>query len=218
MKKLIQGIVEFRKNLSEESRELFAKLSLGQKPDTLFIACSDSRVVPNLFASTNPGDLFVLRNVGNLIPPANASLQDLSASAVVEFSIFFLKVSDIVVCGHSECGAIQALADGVTHLSCPHLQSWLKYGLESLNKVRNGFYINSALSENNQISQANVLQQMEHIASYPFINERLKAKQLRLHGWWFDIAHANVYCYEPDLGQFVLIDENEANLIIDRLS
>src|SRR5271154_3047673 len=102
MKKLIQGIVDFRKNLTEENRALFAKLALGQKPDALFIACSDSRVVPNLFASTNPGDLFVLRNMGNLIPPVTAPLQDNSASAVLEFSIFTLNVSDIVVCGHSE--------------------------------------------------------------------------------------------------------------------
>lgn len=216
MKKLIQGIVEFRKNLTEERRDLFAKLALGQRPDTLFIACSDSRVVPNLFASTNPGDLFVLRNVGNLIPPAD-DMQDLSAQAVIEFSVFFLKVSDIVVCGHSECGAMQALAGGIANLPCPHLQSWLKHGVESLNKVRSGFQINPALSEHNQISQVNVLQQMKHITSYPFIQERLKSKELRLHGWWFDIAHANVYCYEPDLGQFVLIDETEAELIINRL-
>src|SRR5277367_1764657 len=101
MKKLIQGIVEFRKNLTEESRNLFAKLALGQKPDTLFIACSDSRVVPNLFASTNPGDLFVLRNIGNLVPPYCASPEDTSASAVVEFAIFSLNVSDIIICGHS---------------------------------------------------------------------------------------------------------------------
>src|SRR3984893_9485910 len=104
MKKLIQGIVDFRKNLTEESRALFAKLALEQKPDTLFIACSDSRVVPNLFASTNPGDLFVLRNIGNLVPPASSP--DSSASAVIEFSIFSLHVSDIIVCGHSECAAM----------------------------------------------------------------------------------------------------------------
>src|ERR1700678_2088928 len=100
MKKLIQGIVDFRKNLTQENRALFAKLALGQKPDALFIACSDSRVVPNLFASTNPGDVFVLRNLGNLIPPASSSLQDNSASAVIEFSVYALKVSDIIVCGH----------------------------------------------------------------------------------------------------------------------
>lgn len=217
MKKLIQGIVDFRKNLTEESRILFAKLALGQKPDALFIACSDSRVVPNLFASTNPGDLFVLRNVGNLIPPASSALQDNSAAAVLEFSIFSLNVSDIIVCGHSECGAMQALAQGIDTLSCPHLESWLKYGEKSLNKVRNGFIINPSLSEHNQISQVNVLQQMEHIKSYPFVRDRLEKKQIRIHGWWFDIAQADVYCYEQDFDQFVLIDEKEAKLILDRL-
>jgi carbonic anhydrase len=217
MKKLVQGIVEFRKNLTEESQNLFAKLALGQKPDALFIACSDSRVVVNLFASTNPGDLFVLRNIGNLIPPYSPSCQENSASAVIEFSIFFLNVSDIIICGHSECGAMQALTEGVDAHSCPHLKSWLKYGEESLNKVRKGFIIDPSLSEHNQISQVNVLQQVEHLIGYPFIRDRLEKKQLRVHGWWFDIAHANVYCYEQSLNQFILIDEKEAMLILERL-
>lgn len=216
MKKLIQGIVDFRKNLTDESRSLFATLALGQKPDTLFIACSDSRVVPNLFASTNPGDLFVLRNIGNLVPPVTASDHDNSASAVIEYSVFGLNVSDIIVCGHSECGAMKALADGIHTQSCSHFDTWLKYGEESLNKVKKGFVVNPSLSEHNQISQVNVLQQMEHILSYPYIQERIKNKQLRLHGWWFDIAHADVYCYEKDLNQFVLIDEREAKLILER--
>jgi carbonic anhydrase len=216
MKKLLQGIVDFRKNLTDENRDLFAALALGQKPDTLFIACSDSRVVPNLFASTNPGDLFVLRNVGNLIPPSSPALQDHCASAVVEFSIFSLNVSDIIICGHSECGAMQALAGGLENLTCPHLKSWLTYGEESLNQFRQGLTFNPTLSEHNQISQVNVLQQMQHIASYPFIQDRLEKKQLRIHGWWFDIAHADVYCYEPSLNQFILIDEKEAELILER--
>ncbi len=218
MKKLIQGIVDFRKNLTEESRTLFAELALGQKPDTLFIACSDSRVVPNLFASTNPGDLFVLRNIGNLVPPSTCPDHDNSASAVIEFAIFSLNVSDIIVCGHSECGAMIALAQGVDTLCCPHVQTWLKHGEESLNKAKNGVMLNPALTLHNQISQINVVQQMEHIKSYPFIRERLEQKKLRVHGWWFDIAHADVYCYEAAQNQFVLIDEAEAKLILDRSS
>ena len=217
MKKLIQGIVDFRKNLTDESRNLFAKLALGQKPDALFIACSDSRVVPNLFASTEPGDLFVLRNVGNLIPPATSADEDVSASAVIEFAVFSLNVADIIICGHSECGAMQALAEGNNpNACCPHLSSWLKFGEESLNRVRRGDILNPALSLINQISQINVLQQMEHIKSYPFIRERLEKKQLRVQGWWFDIARADVYCYEEDQHQFVLIDENEAQLMLER--
>ena len=216
MKKLIQGIVDFRKSLTEESRALFAKLAIEQKPDTLFIGCSDSRVVPNLFASTNPGDLFVLRNIGNLIPPAHSILQDNSASAAIEFAIFSLNVSDIIICGHSECGAMQALGAGVDTLNCPHLESWLQFGKESVEKVRKGFTTDPTLSEHNQISQINVLQQMEHMKSYPFVRDRLEKKEIRVHGWWFDIAEADVYCYEQDLNQFILIDEKEANLILGR--
>jgi carbonic anhydrase len=216
MKKLIRGIVEFRKGLTKESRDLFAKLALGQKPDTLFIGCSDSRVVPNLFASTNPGDLFVIRNVGNLVPPAEALLQDNSASAAIEFAISTLKVSDIIVCGHSECGAMQALLEGIDTLKCPHLECWLKYGQPSLKKVKRGDKITAKLSEHNQLSQINVLEQVEHIRSYPFIQEKLKKKSLRIHGWWFDIAHADVYCYEKSVHQFVLIDEKEAEAILSR--
>ena len=217
MKKLIQGIVDFRKNLTTKNRNLFASLALEQKPEALFIACSDSRVIPNLFASINPGDLFVLRNIGNIIPPASSTLSDLSTTAAIEFSIFSLNVSDIIVCGHSECGAMQTLAQGIDTLSCPHLKSWLKYGEESLNRVRQGFIINPSLSEHNQISQVNVLQQMKHITSYPFIHDLLTKKQLRIHGWWFDVAKAEVYCYEKDLNQFFLIDEKEAKLILERL-
>src|ERR1700733_12375100 len=139
MKKLIQGIVDFRKNLTDEKRALFAKLALGQKPDTLFIACSDSRVVPNLFASTNPGDVFVLRNLGNLIPPASDTHNEVSAQAALEFSIFSLNISDIIICGHSECGAIHAITHGLEQQNCPHLAAWLIYGQESLERVKKGY-------------------------------------------------------------------------------
>lgn len=215
MKKLIQGIVDFRKNLTDESRALFAHLALGQKPDTLFVACSDSRVVPNLFASKNPGDLFVLRNIGNLIPPFSAPKKDSSAAAVVEFSIFSLNVSDIIVCGHSECGAMNALIQGVDNCTCSNLDSWLEYGKESLKKIEQGFTLDPSLSKHNQLSQVNVLQQMQHIKTYPFIRERVEKKQLRVHGWWFDIAQADVYCYEHSLQKFVLIDEEEAKIILE---
>src|SRR5881394_3962269 len=105
MKKLVHGIVDFRKNVRPRYKDTFAQLALGQSPDTLFIACSDSRVVPNLFASTNPGDLFVVRNVGNLIPPCDSkgvSIADESEAAAVEFAVLTLQVRDIVICGHSE--------------------------------------------------------------------------------------------------------------------
>lgn len=109
MKKLIRGIIDFRKNMRPSCKETFAQLALGQRPDTLFIACSDSRVVPNLFASSDPGDLFVIRNVGNFIPPCGEqgrSASDESEAAAIEFALLTLPVTEIIVCGHSECGAM----------------------------------------------------------------------------------------------------------------
>lgn len=220
MKKLIRGIVDFRQRILPGYREKFAQLALGQKPDVLFIACSDSRVVPNLFASTDPGDLFVIRNVGNLIPPcgdAGSSVGDESEVAAVEFAILALGVNDIVVCGHSECGAMQAILSGRVPQRAPHLGTWLRYGEpahERLKRLDKGKW---RLAEHNELSQINVLQQIEHLKSYPLVRERLEQGKIRLHGWWFDIKNADVYAYEQDQGGFVLIDEQEANRVLARL-
>lgn len=217
MKKLVQGVAEFRKTISKESKELFAKLALGQKPDALFITCSDSRVAVNVFASTNPGDLFVLRNIGNLVPAPSPSREDQSAQAALEFSLFQLPVTDIIVCGHSECGAMQALVNNAFFPSCPHLNNWLIHGKAALEKARQLDSNTSSLSFVNQVSQANVLLQLEHISSYSFVKDRIKEKTLRLHGWWFDIAKADVYCYDSDLETFAIIDDNMSKKILEQL-
>ena len=112
MRKLITGIVDFRERMLPQYQERFRELALTQKPDALFITCSDSRVVPDLLASTDPGDLFTMRNVGNLIPPATldgASTGDLSEASAIEYAVLALKVANIVVCGHSGCGAMKAM-------------------------------------------------------------------------------------------------------------
>ncbi len=111
MRKLVQGIVEFRRSRRPDYAETFSRLALRQKPDALYIACSDSRVQANVFASTEPGDLFVVRNPGNLVSPAGAdgkSLSDESEAAAIEFALDVLEVRDIIVCGHSGCGAMAA--------------------------------------------------------------------------------------------------------------
>lgn len=220
MKKLIQGIVEFRRKVQKDYREAFGKLATGQSPDTLFIACSDSRVVPNTFASTNPGDLFVLRNVGNLIPPCGAhgvSLSDEAEAAAIEFAVLNLNVKDIIVCGHSECGAMRALADNREMVSTPNLKNWLRHGDLALAQMKSGYVLDQTLAPHNQLSQLNVLLQMEHIRSYPAVQERVANGRLSIHGWWFDITHADVYAFEDELNRFVLIDEDVASRMIDRL-
>lgn len=215
MKKLINGIIEFRKNTQDSYRAKFAKLALEQKPDALFICCSDSRVAPNAFASTNPGDLFVIRNVGNIIPPSSSgySMGDESEIAAFEYAIQTLNVKNIIICGHAECGAINAICNGIDNLppTHPHLKSWLKYGAASLQRFHRHDIDNSELPEHNQISQAHVLQQIEHVKTYPLVRERLEKGTLGIHGWWFDINNANVFVFSEKLKKFTLIDEEYLN-------
>ena len=217
MKKLVQGIIDFRNNSQPGYREKFARLALGQSPDTLFIACSDSRVVPNTFASTDPGDLFVIRNVGNLIPCCGQdghSTADESEGAAIEFAVMTLNVSDIIVCGHSECAAMNALVEGREKIKAPNLRSWLRHGEASLKRLADRVEPNRP----NQLSQINVLQQLEHLRSYPVVKDRINQGKLKLHAWWFELTTANVYAYSKAAGKFVLIDEVEAEKILERLS
>lgn len=211
MKKLIQGIIEFRRTVQVGYREAFGKLATGQAPDALFIACSDSRVVPNTFASTNPGDLFVLRNVGNLVAPCGqhgVSTSDESEAAAIEFAIMNLSVSYIIVCGHSECGAMKAIINNRNTIETPNLKNWLRHGEPAVDRMRSGLSLDSTLTDHNQLSQLNVLLQIENIKTYPSVQKRLKEGTLSIHGWWFDIAKADVYAFDSKIKKFILIDED----------
>jgi carbonic anhydrase len=217
VKKLINGIVDFRKNVRPTVKDTFALLALGQRPDTLFIACSDSRVVPNLFASTEPGDLFVIRNVGNLIPPySETDARPGSEAAAIEFALATLPITEVIVCGHSECGAIGALSQGQSREDAPAFSCWLRHGEASLRQLQGGASLGNHLERHNQLSQLNVLEQLEHLKTYPVVRERLARGELRLHGWYFDIKEANVYEYEPSEARFHLIDEVYAVKLLNR--
>jgi carbonic anhydrase len=220
VKKLIQGIVEFRRKLRPDYRETFARLALGQSPDALFIACSDSRVVPNLFASTEPGDLFVVRNPGNLIAPCGPdgmSLSDESEAAAIEFTVLALGVSDVIVCGHSECGAMRLLLEGNQDLRTPHLHAWLRHAEGALRQVQCGARMKAELALHNHLSRLNVLGQLDHLRTYPVVHDRLKQGRLRLHAWWFDIAQAEVLSYDAESGCYRVIDDAEASRLLERL-
>ena len=186
MQKLLDGIRDFRSRLRPAYRERFAHLALGQSPDCLFVACADSRVVPNLFASTDPGDLFVLRNVGNMVPPSG----DDSAGAAVEFSTMALAVRDIVVCGHSSCGAMRAVMAGDAPPGAPALARWLEHARPSVARLEREPRLAPELDAVDRLSQAHALQQLDHLRAIPPVAQRMAVGQLRLHAWWFDLARA----------------------------
>jgi carbonic anhydrase len=215
MRKLIKGIMQFRRERRAAYREVFAQLALGQRPDMMLIFCSDSRVAVNTFASTDPGDAFVVRNVGNLIPPtdeAGRSVADESEASALEFAIGRLEVSHIIVCGHSDCGAIKALCAGRSTVAEPHLRAWLRHAEPALAAARAKGEV-----DENSVSRLNVMTQLEHIAGYPVVRERMARGRLQLHGLWFDIPHLDVYWHDPERGEFVLIDDEEGDMILKRL-
>lgn len=209
MHKLLAGIKDFHERVRPTYRERFAHLALGQSPDCLFIACSDSRVVPNLFASTDPGDLFVLRNVGNIVPPSGVGGVDGDecAGAAVEFATLEVGVRDVVVCGHSSCGAMRAALARGEPSRTPNLDRWLEHVAPSLTRLPHEIALDPDLPDVDRLSQAHVLQQLDHLRTYPAVSERLRGEKLRLHAWWFDLANAQVMAFDQDKRMFVpLVD------------
>ncbi|MGH7442957.1 MAG: carbonic anhydrase [bacterium] len=205
MKKFIQGVMEFRRSKREAVKDLFADLALGQKPDCLFIACSDSRVAANVFASTDPGDLFVVRNLGNIMPPFPDSG---SAVAALEYALSVLNVRHIVVCGHSDCGAMRALSQNPENPGETPLGRWLRHALKAAAK---GFKDQDSLSQNN------VSTQLENLRSHSLVREREAAGALSLHGVWFNIRDAEVFYLEQEPRRFVPIDDTEGRRILEHL-
>jgi carbonic anhydrase len=205
MEDLISGVHTFRKHVFPAKRTLFRRLSKGQDPCTLFITCSDSRILPNLFTQTEPGDLFIIRNAGNLIPPHPVPS---GAAATVEFAVRGLGIKDIIVCGHTNCGAMCQLV--APKPGFPLLDGWLEYAAETRTIMQDAY---SHLSEKAQLKvviKENVLVQLEHLRSLPVVAEAIENDNVKLHGWVYDIETGEVLTYNPQTGQFApLIDDQE---------
>ncbi|MDB5099204.1 MAG: Carbonic anhydrase [Cyanobacteria bacterium RYN_339] len=183
MQKLIAGLAMFQARLFHAQRPLFERLARGQAPETLFITCSDSRIDPCLLTQTAPGELFILRNAGNLIPSYGAS--DCGASATIEYAVRALGVKDVIVCGHSHCGAMQAVLDPSTLADLPAMASWLGHA--------------GAPADGLQATvQANVVAQLANLRTHPAVLTRLQRGDLRLHGWVYEFEHGTVQTYDPD--------------------
>jgi len=212
MQRLIEGVHRFQNDQFGNYRKLFRKLSQeGQNPHTLFITCSDSRVLAELITQSKPGDLFVVKNVGNIIPPAGVTGSTNSTAAAIEFAVETLRVSDIVVCGHSQCGAMTALLGGLPDgSSMPHLREWLKLAAPVREIMRSQYFqIPDEEVRANIAAEENVLFGLENLHSYHCVQERLMDGSLRLHGWFFKIATAELFAYDPETNQFLpLVSES----------
>ncbi|WP_328501064.1 carbonic anhydrase [Streptomyces sp. NBC_00457] len=183
-----------------DRQEDFAHLARGQKPQALFISCSDSRVIPSLFTGAAPGDLFELRTAGNIVPRYRAQAA-CGVAGSLEFAVQALQIPDIVVCGHSHCGAVQGLIREQTVHTMPLVRRWLSWA-ERRAQADEPWQTQGLGEDPTAVTQQHVLTQLDHLRSYPFIARRLSSGRLRLHAWYYTVETGDVLACAPGARTF----------------
>ncbi len=204
--RLLDGVLRFRNEEFLEHQNLFSTLGDNQDPHTLFIGCADSRVVPNLITNTLPGELFVVRNIANLVPHYRISSEFAATTAAIEYAVVVLEVENIVVCGHSNCGGCSALYLPEEKLNkIPNVKKWLELAAPIKKQVLEEGKYEDEKRRNLRTELLNVVEQLKHLLSYPFIKERFEKGQIKLYGWYYVIETGDVYDYDFDSKEFRLI-------------
>ena len=205
MQKLLDGIVKFKRSDFESHKDLFKQLKSKQKPHTLFISCSDSRIDPNLITGTLPGELFIVRNIANLVPPYREAEEFLSTTAAIEYAVNALEVENIIVCGHSNCGGCAAaLNPDKIKTALPHTKKWLELTGPVTERVLSEIPSEEPEAREWMMEQANVIEQLKHLLSYPYIRDRVQSDKLILSGWHYIIETGEVFIYDKTEEEFRL--------------
>lgn len=205
MQHIIEGFLNFQKDIFPEQKELFRSLASSQNPKALFISCSDSRLVPELVTQQDPGQLFVIRNAGNIVPSFGP--EPGGVSATIEYAVLALGVTDIVICGHSNCGAMKAIATCQCLDPMPAVAHWLHYSDAAKAVVEKRTYASEEEKVNAMVEE-NVIAQLNNIKTHPCVAVGLRNQALRLHGWVYDIESGAIKALEKDTKEFVLLSEN----------
>jgi carbonic anhydrase len=211
MEQLVKGFLKFRTEVFDKKKELFTRLSENQAPRALFITCSDSRVDPTLLTQTDPGELFILRNAGNMVPPYG-SMQG-GSTATIEYAMAVLKVPHIIVCGHTDCAVMRALLnpEGVSDL--PALREWVGQAETTRRLMHEHFTDLEGDDRLIKTTQENVRSQLDHLRTHPSVALLLRKKQVDLHGWVYSISTGDVWVYDFEIEQFTsLLDETYPRL------
>ncbi|MBN9228688.1 MULTISPECIES: carbonic anhydrase [Legionella] len=209
--KLLDGVLHFRKNDFPKKKELFQSLAQGQHPKALLFSCSDSRVIPSLITDTDPGELFVTRNVGNLVPFYSSTPS--GEAAAVEYAVDVLGVKDIIVCGHSHCGAMKGLMNPHLDKELPAVASWLIYAKPTLEKLKIKF---PECTEHSLVctTKENVLMQIEHLQTHPAVIRKLANKQLKLHAWFYDFESGEMLIYSQKKEDFISFNDAITEILL----
>ncbi|TQR30984.1 carbonic anhydrase [Campylobacter sp. MIT 99-7217] len=209
MENLIQGALKFMEEDFKEHESLFEKLKNKQDPHTLFIGCSDSRVIPNLITNTGPGELFVIRNIANIIPPYRVGSDYLATTSAIEYAVNALDIKNIIVCGHSNCGGCLALYNSKEKFeNIPNVKKWLDMLApikeEAIKIAGNDEAMRSWITE-----KLNLVNSLQNLLTYPGISKAVEEKKIEVHAWYFIIQTGEIYEYDFEGQHFVLITKNK---------
>jgi carbonic anhydrase len=197
---IMSGVARFRCEVFPDQQQLYQRLVReGQQPQALVISCADSRVAPELITQCGPGDLFVTRNVGNIVPPFSQA--NGGVSSAIEYAVEALRVRDIVVCGHSDCGAMKALLDPSSLDAMPNVSAWLRHSHAARQVVESAYPANlDPVQKAAALAQENVLFQINHLRSHPSVAAALARGELTLHGWFFDLTSGDILALDGENG------------------
>ena len=210
MQKLVDGIHHFQSNIFRPQQEFFENLAAGQSPETLFITCSDSRINPNLITNTQPGEFFILRNAGNIVPPHGAGVG--GEAATIEFAVVGLGVKDIIICGHSHCGAMKGLLHPQQLANLTATAAWLKHADATQQIVAENYRHLEGHALLTATVEENVLVQLENLRTHPSVAARLVSGRLKLHGWVYKIETGQVFAFDAQERQFLPIETVSAEM------
>lgn len=202
MHKLLAGLHHFQDHIFAQHQELFKRLKTGQHPRALFITCSDSRIDPSLITQTEPGELFILRNAGNIVPPYGAGHG--GEAATIEYAVSVLKVKHVIVCGHSHCGAMAGLLQPDSLQGLPAVSAWLAHAETTKRIIQENYtHLQELKDQLPTTVQENVLVQLEHLRTHPSVAAALSRHDLNLHGWIYEFESGRVMAYHPGKHAFV---------------
>lgn len=205
MQKLVEGIHQFQNDIFSSKQRLFETLVDGQHPLALFITCSDSRIDPSLITQTEPGELFIMRNAGNIVPPYGT--HNGGEAATIEFAVSALGVKDVVICGHSHCGAMNGVLDPSKLDNLPAVRNWLAYADSTQRIMRENYaHLSDAEARLTATVEENVLVQLEHLRTHPSVAAALGRKQINLHAWVYKFETGQVFAYSPESGQYIPLE------------
>jgi len=208
MQKLLQGYQKFKQDVFPTREKLFQSLESGQKPSTLFLTCSDSRIVPDMILQSEPGELFISRNAGNIVPPYGEV--NGGVTATIEYAVLALGVQNLVVCGHSDCGAMKAVLSGKQHAQMPTVDKWLRHSASAMHMVPEADdSIASPKERLRTLTRANVLTQLQHLQTHPSVAYATSRGQLHLFGWVYEIHTGSVESYDSASGRFLPLQGDE---------